>query len=345
MADAFTLPSDLFIPEACQEYLGFEFYNSLGVLDSLTSLGPLGDRAPIRITNFDVLRAGGEFVQQPVFKPISGLVTRRNYASGGSAVDTLKLESRNDRGVALRCKIGPVALTRDAGIVSKANAGMLEQEIARQAARSIREYIQDAVILTWRTVVRDMTSTLHSVDVWAAASRTNLSTALLARLNQVMGDRQAALTGYLMRSDAHYDLFLEQDGKGVSLDPATTGDVRTLRRAWDMVDSSYLTTADAGYNKTHVLAGGEGGIELEFQSLMMFPPEIRLDQESVNIIVRGDCDFTLRVPGFAFSSSYANPAIGTSSGELGHADSWAPTYSDHREVKLAELTCNSALLS
>lgn len=345
MADAFTLPSDLFIPEACQEYMGYEFYSSLGVLDSLTSLGPLGDRAPIRVKGFDVLRAGGQFVDSPVFKPISGLVTRRNYASGGDAVDTLKLESRNDRGVALRCKIGPVALTRDAGIISKANQGMLEQEIARQAARAIREYVQDAVILAWRTVVRDMTSTLHSLDVWNASSRTNLSTALLQRLNQTMADRQDAITGYLMRSDAHYDLFAEQDGKGVSLDPATTGDIRTLKRAWAMVDNSYLTTADAGFNKTHILAGGEGGIELEFTNLIMFPPEIRLDQESVNIILRGDCDFNLRVPGFAFSNSIANPVVGTSSSQLGHADSWAPTYSDHRECKLAELTCNSSLLS
>lgn len=345
MADAFTLPSDLFIPEAAQEYMGYEFYTSLGVLDGLTSLGPLGDRAPIRVRGFDVLRAGGQFVEQPVFKPISSLVTRRNYASGGSAVDTLKLESRNDRGVALRCKIGPVALTRDAGIISKANLGNLEQEIARQAARAIREYVQDAVILAWRTVVRDMTSTLHSLDVWNASTRTNLSTGLLARFNQKMADRSSAITGYLMRSDAHYDLFIEQDGKGVSLDPATDGDIRTLRRAYAVVDSSYLTTADAGFDKTHVLAGGEGAIELEFRELVMFQPEIRLDQESVNIIVRGDCDFVLRVPGFTFSNSVVNPAVGTSSGELGHADSWAPAYSDHREVKLAELTLNSSLLS
>lgn len=347
MADAYTLPADLFIPEAAQEYIGFEFYSNLGVLDVLTSLGPLGDRAPIRITNFDVLSRGGQYVEQPVFKQISSLATRRNYASGGSAVDTLKLEGRNDIGVQLAVKLGPVALTGDAAIVSLAQEGGLEMEFARQAARSFREYVQTAVVLAAKAAITNMTSSAHTHDVWNATDRTNLSPLQIAKGKQKMGDRLAALSAMILRSESWYDLFSEQAGRGTpGADLASAeGNVSSVGLAWQVADEAALTTADAGFDKAHALLLGPGFIELDMRGFRFYAAEERLDTESVHQIVRGDAEFVLRVPGMQWDKTNggANPTNDTSG--VGLSTNWDPTYTDAREVNGVLVTANSALLS
>ena len=339
MADAFTLYSDLYVPEALRRYIGYEFYNSLGLIQKLTSAGPLGDRAPIRLVGFDELKTGGHYIHQPVIKEVSSLVTKRDIANGGSAVDTLKFESRDDIGVACRAKIGPVAVSEDvkiAGIMPDA----LAQEFARQGARQFAKHVQDAVILAWKAAVDNMTSTAHTLSVWSATARTQMSTGLLRRGFEKMTDRQDVITGILFRSEPEYDLFIEQDGKGVSLAPAGDGNVLTLNRAWAMVNDATLTTADAGFDKYHTLWGGEGGVELEVTGMKMYMKEERLDTESVHSILRADADFIVRIPGMKWdvTNGGVNPAITTSG--IGLSTNWDVTYTDHREVKLGLITNN-----
>ena len=339
MADAFTLYSDLYVPEALQRYIGYEFYKSLGALEVLTSGGPLGDRAPVKLVGFDALKNGGHYIHQPVIKPVSSLVTKRDIASGGSGVDTLKFESRDDVGVALRSRIGPIAISEDVKVAG-AMPETLAQEFVRQGSRQLAEYIQGAVILAWKAAVDNMTSTAHTLSVWNASARTNLSTGLLMRGFQKMSDRFMDVSGLLMRSESFYDLFLEQDGKGVSLEPASTGSIKTLGRAFAVVDDATLTTADAGHDKYHTLWGGAGGLELEIQALKIYTQEQRLDTESVHNILRADADFVIRIPGMQWdvTNGGVNPAISTSG--VGLSTNWDPTYSDAREVKLGLVTHN-----
>lgn len=339
MADAYTLPSDLYVPEALQSYIGYEFYKSLGPMENLTSQGKLGDRAPVKVVGFDVLRDGGHYVHQPVIKAVSSLVAKRDIASGGNAVDTLKFDSRDDIGVALRARIGPVAVTKDVKIAGT-SVEALAQEFARQGARQFSEYVQSAVIMAWKAAVDNMTSTAHTLSVWASASRTNLSTGLLKRGFQKMSDRMDDITGLVMRSESAYDLFIEQDGKGVSLEPARDGSILTLGKAFAVVDDSTLTTADAGFDKYHTLWGGPGGIELEVLGFTVYAHEQRLDTESVHDIMRADVDFVLRVPGMTWDTATggANPAVTTSG--VGLSTNWDVTYTDAREVKLGLITHN-----
>jgi hypothetical protein len=339
MADAYTLPSDLYVPEALQRYIGYEFYKSLGVFEKLTSQGPLGLNAPVKLVNFDVLRDGGHYVHQPVVSPVTSLVSRRDIANGGSAVDTLKFASRDDIGVACRARIGPVAVAPDVKIAGT-SVEALAQEFARQGSRQTAEYIQNAVILAWKAAVDNMTATAHTLSVWAAASRTNLSTGLLMRGFQKMSDRMGDVSGVLMRSESAYDLFLEQDGKGVSFEPASTGSIKTLGRAYAIVDDATLTTTDAGFDKYHTLWAAASGIELEINGLTVFTEEQRLDTESVHNIMRADVDFTVRIPGMKWDTANggANPTIDTSG--IGLSTNWDVSYTDAREVKLGLITHN-----
>lgn len=339
MADAFTIYSDLYVPEALADYIGYEFYKSLDVLGNLTSAGPLGDRAPIRLVNFDKLKNGGHYIHQPKLSPVSSLVTKRDIANGGTAVDTLKFASVDETGVALRSRIGPVAVTEDvriAGIMPDA----LAQEFVRQGSRQLAEYVQGAVILAWKAACDHFGSTVHTTSVWNASSRTNLSTGLLKRGINVMGDAASRVSAFLMRSESEYDLFIEQDGKGISFDPARTGSILTLNRAYAIVDDSTLTTADAGFDKYHTLFGGDGAIELEVTGLRMYMAEERLDTESVHSILRADADFVLRIKGFQWDTGNGgiNPAISTSG--VGLNTNWDTTYTDARECCLGIITHN-----
>ena len=340
MADAYTLPSDLFIPEAVREYLGYEFYSSLGVLDNLASTGPLGSEAPIQIRGLDILQNGGEYIDKPTFAEVASLATKRDYANGGNAVDTLKLTSRNDSGVAMRVKIGPLAITNDAGIVSRATGEQLAMEFARQAARRYREYIQTAVVLAAKAAITNMTTSLHTLDVWNATTRTNMSTGLIARGRQKMGDRVQSINGILVRSEAEYDLFIEQDGKGVSLQLAGTGTPLTLNLAPAVVDEAALTTTDAGFDKYHTLLMGAGFCEVSLGPIRFYPPEQRLDTESVHSIWRADGDFSICFPGIQYDEANggANPA--NTAGGVGLSTNWDPVYTNAREVKGVLVTHN-----
>ncbi len=348
MSDAFTTPSDLFQPEVAKEYVGYQFPGSLGVLDRLSNFGPLGAEAPIQISGLGILQNGGRYIGQyeenPVSKPIANLGAKRDLANPGTAVDTLQLQGRNDIGVTLARRLGPISIPiADLDKYTAAGLAWAEMEFARQCARQMKEEIQQAIIMVLKAVIDHMTSTLHTLDVWNAVARTNPSVALLVRLLAKLGDRSQAINSFLMRSEVAQDMGLEADSKGVSGVTdllQNTGKFGALGRLLAIVDDATLTTADAGFDKYHTLALGPRMINVEIKDFRFFQPQTVLDTEVANINARADYDFKIQVPGMQWDKTNggANPALSTSG--LGLSTNWDVTYSNHREILAALLTSN-----
>jgi len=328
MADARTLPGDLFVPEVALESFGVEFVTSLEAM-ALMGMGP---EAPIRITGFGELMNGGQFVEAPVIQRIADLESRRDITSDAD-VETKKFGTRNDRGVLINRKIGPASITTTSEQLAKMGEGALSIEFGRQAARLTLETIQSFAINALRGAVGAMTATPHTKSVWAAGVRTNMSTALLAQIAALMGDKTADIKAWVFRSESYWsDLLQHQLGQGVQgiADEASKGmNPQTLGKLFAVVDDAALTVADGGFDKYYTLGVGAGSIEVEFtRPLVLYAPEQRLKSENVERVVRGDYDFALRVPGLAFSNSVANP---TKANILDTAN-WTDNADDDKEV-------------
>lgn len=335
-----TLYSDLYTPTLQKEFLGFEFFTSLGVLENLVGTD---ENAPVRLTNFHLIQNGGQYINAPVYKQVSNLITRTDETSF-AAVDTKKLESRNDKGVRCAARIGPLSITQNAAQISGQTKEQLAFEFARQAARGVREHLQKAIVYTAKGAVAAMTTSAHTHSVWNAVTKTNLNTQLLGAGINKMGDRADAISAFLFRSESKYDLFTNQINAGVAGiadNAAGTGNVLTLGRKYQTVDEAALKVADAGHDKFYSLGFGAGAIEIEFTSLTFQEPFVNVTGETVQWIFRGDMEFIVRVPGMAYDvvAGGANPTVDASG--LGAAANWDVTYTDAREVKMIEIEHNS----
>lgn len=323
-----TLPSDLFVPEVAMQMFRAKFVTSLQAMN----LMGMSSNSPILIRGFEDLVGGGQFIQAPVISRIASLDTARDITSESDAT-TLKLGSRNDRGVLINRKVGPVSLTETASQLAKTTKEALSANIGEQMARSMLETIQQYVIAALKGSVSAITSTVHTKSVWSATVRTNLTTNLLAQTKALLGDSADALAAWIMRSEPfHTDLTTYQLGQGVTgiADRVSAGGPpHTLGLPFAIVDDSYLTTADAGFDKYYTLGLGPNCIEIEFtRPLKMYTPDENLKAENVETVFRADYDFAIRVPGLAFSASYANPSLAN----VVDSSKWTYNAADHREV-------------
>ena len=328
MSDAMTLPSDLFVPQVALQYARVKFVTSL---QAMRFLG-MGMDAPVRLVNFGNLFAGGQFVKAPTLSRISSLESQRDLTSE-SLVDTLKFGSREDDGVLLNRKIGPAAYTMSGEQLSGLRPGMLEVWFAEQAVRSMLETIQGAVIAAAKGAVSAVTSTAHTYSSYVASgTKSNLDTEELAHIKAKLGDAQDRLMAWIFRSETLKDLGITQLGagvQGIADRVAGGGNPLTLGRDFAVVDDSNLYTADASYDYWYTLGLCPGAIEVEFTRALDIPmPQVELRSENRQIIMRGDYDFAVRVPGFAFDSGTTNPTLTN----LATSAKWTYNAADHREV-------------
>jgi hypothetical protein len=323
-----TLPSDLFVPEVALETFQVKFVTSLEAM----SLMGMGADAPILLRGFGDLVGGGQFIQAPLISRIANLDTARDVTSESDAT-TLKLGSRNDRGVLINRKVGPVSLTKTAEQLAKVTPEGVSANIGEQMAQSCLETIQQYVIAALFGSVSAVSASAHTKSVWSATVRTNLTTALLAQTKALLGDSAKRLAGWIMRSEPfNTDLTVYQLGQGVTgiADRVSAGGPpHTLGLPFALVDDSYLTAADSGFDKYYTLGLCPGAIEVEFtRPLHMYTPMENTKAENVETVFRADYDFAIRTPGFAFSASYANPSLAT----IATSGRWTYNAADHREV-------------
>lgn len=341
---AVTQASDLFIPEVCIEYASQKFVQSIDLMQQMVG----GEESPIQIMNDPIFSSEGQYIQRPVFTRIgSTLVTRRDITST-SSVTPLKLAGSNEIGVKVHRKIGPVDVSEDAARLSRATPAEISQELGKQMGEELALNMQHTLIAASLGALDGISGTAHTLSVWSATARTNLSPDLLNRALELMGDQRQKFrteAKILTRSESHTDLYTDALGRnfpGVG-DRALKGDMYTNDLGMGpacVVDDSLLTTADAGFDKYHTLLLGKGFMQvwftLPFQLYPVFGPI--LDQEQVIIRLRADADFAVGVHGkqWDVANGGANPSDST----IATSTNWDDTFSNHREVRGLKITHN-----
>jgi len=260
------------------------------------------------------------------------------------------MEAKNERGVKLCLRVGPLAMTPDQARLAGLSTGALEQEFASQMAQAVRVKIRDLFLIAAKAAIQGMTTAAHTYSVYETNDSDDsaiLKTALLARaLQATMKDRGDRITGWITRPECYGDLVAAQVATTASGIAERTGDGGapfTLGKPMEQVESATLVE-DGGTNddKWDTLGIGPGFCELEFMSPpQIYQPVFKLDVEPVQIILRADLDLLLRFTGcqWDIGSGGANP----DDTNLGTSTNWDPVASDHKDVAGILIESNSTI--
>lgn len=344
MSDAITLPSDLYDPVYASEYAAYVWYENNTVIENLARQGD--PTSPIQMNSGSMLINGGTVSHNLVLKPISGLDTKRDLTSQ-SNVDSLKFSNRDDKGVRISRKIGPVSFSQSGEWLSGLGRAQLSEFFAREAVNNMKLTLRKHAIAVAVGAITNMTSSLHTKSVWAVdTTRTNLTTGLLASTKAKLGDaidRVGPGTGaaWVFRSEPYaVDLIGYQLGQGVQgiSDRASAGaNALTLGLPYQLADDDSLFSAQAGnggadWDKYYSLLLGPGCLRINVLKLAFTPLWMNPSSENVQFVMRADYDFEISVPGFAWhTATGTNPSLTTA----GTSTNWDVTYSDAREILMA----------
>lgn len=338
-----TQASDLFIPQVCITYASQAFTQSVEFMQKMVG----GESSPVQIMNDPVFGSEGQYIQRPVFSRIgSTLVTTRDITSV-STVTPVKLSGTNEQGVKLHRKIGPVDISEDAAKLSRATPAEISAELGRQMGQELALNMQLSLITACVGAIDGISGTANTSSVWSATARTNMSPYLLNTALELMGDQREVFRReamILMRSETQTDLFsdaINRQFTGIG-DKALGGDLgtNTLGMPWAVVDSSALTTADAGFDKYHSLILGKGFMQVWFtQPFNMYPVfGPILDTEQVIIRLRADADFAIGVHGKTWDST--NGGANPDNTALALSTNWDDAFTRHQEVRGLKITHN-----
>lgn len=339
---AITIPSDLFLRTLALPVFSYNFYKNMDLMKGFMGEDPM---SPIVVDGIDFM-ASGEYADQPVLKPISSLIQVRDYTSGGSALTAAKLQTRNDNGVFCRFT-ALVNLGEDASRIAWGTTQQrLVQHFLEQIALEWPALIQTYVIAIAKAAIDNMTSTLHTKNVWNASARTNLSNGLILQGLALLTDKQQQYFGggrgvLVTRAESNYDLANYQLGagvQGIADNMVRQGIPQTNGIPYVLAQDASLTVTDAGFDKYITIGIGPGAIRIKLEVPRFYAPDQRLDTVSVSNFLRCDMDVYFEVPGMQYDKTNggANPSLAT----IGTSTNWDPTYSDDREIPMFELIHN-----
>lgn len=339
---AVTNPSDLFIPEVAADYASQAFVQSL---EPLSLIGAPGSGAPIELMNDPVFGVQGQYYQRPIFKRVGSTLVARRDITSNSTLTPVNLTGDNEIGVKLHRRIGPLDVSKDAARLSKATPEEISAQIGTQAGQEFALNMQFSVIKAILGMIAGST-TSHTVTVWNATARTNMSPDVLNQALQIMGDQREAFrrgAKLILRSESLNDLFTDAMGRAFTNvgDKALQGNLNTntLGMEFKQADVSALTVADAGFDKYISLLLGAGAIQVwNILPMTFYPLFTILDQEQVLDRFRADCDFAIACHGAKWDS--ANGGANPTDTALALSTNWDTTYSQHQELKLVEVVHN-----
>ncbi len=340
---ALTLRGDLYNPQIFSAYAGFAFVENLTALKFARLNDPT---APFVISNSGMLKQAGNFIDNPKFLPISGIVSRRDNTNTGAAT-VLGLTTRNDTGVRISRKIGPVGVTKNVVNQAGYSFDLLAKEIGNQGGKNFSLEVRKILIGVAKSICDAMTSTPHTKSVYVASgTKALMSSQLLAQAKYLMGDSDKlnnGSAGWLLRSESLLDMTTFQMGQGVQgiADRAAAGaNPLMMGLDWAIADDPSLTaTNGSNYKKYFTLAIGSGLIEVELEALTFDEPWYNGTLENPGWYFRGDVDMMITVPGFAWDKQ--NGGVNPDFPTLTTPAYWLPTYSDPREIPAVEIIHNT----
>lgn len=347
MADQATKLSNLFVPELYTECLQWEMQENFQALSDLFGMEA---EKPFRSATLGQVMGGGQFRVHPKFNPIAAPIQRRDLTAEPTAtVDTKALDARTEKSVVVSGRIGPFAINRGVEWIANMNEGTLANEIAQQVAQYFRYWLMEHMIATLKGAAGAFAagaggagfSKDHIYSCWNTSTGVNLSPTVISKGRMELGDGFNRVGHILMRSESFGDLVEGQIAGNVTgiADKVSFGGIpATLNTAYSVWDSAHLYTADAGLDKWYSYLLGANVLEVEVTKAPVFyEPQFINVSEQAQIILRGDLDITIKVPGLSFTGT-ANPTEAS----LATAGNWTLKAKDHREFKAVALEHNSS---
>lgn len=332
-----TLPSNLYDPVNALNYTIYKWYENTTVVSKLARPGD--PTAPIQFgLDNAILMEGGQYIHAPVYKPNTTMVTRRDLTSSSDATP-IGITTRDDIGVRVSRKIGPMSITKSASWMSGQTMGQLESFFAEEASRRMSLDMRQFIVGIAKAAIGNMSGTPNTKSVYSASSRTNCTTQFLEQVKALLLDMVdvafAPGTGasWIFRSEQYQDLLTNQLSAGVQgiADRAAGGaNALTLGLDYCLANDTALTVVGSPYSEYDCLLLGPGFMHMDLIRLNFEPLWMNPKAENVEFILRGDYDMEFRIPGFAWDTNGggANPTLATAS----TGSNWTNTYTDSREI-------------
>jgi hypothetical protein len=294
------------------------------------------------------LAEGGDFTDTGRWKPISGLISRRDNENPGNIVGIKKLEMSGGRLVRQTLGCGPVSITdiqaRKAGRTFDMNSAMVN--LGQQFADAKLVRIRDNALAAACAAADNLSA--HVLDVArgkTAGSKVTCSMAYINQMLALMGDAREQVAAFVMPSAVFADLvgdtisnYQFDRAAGVSLYKDV---VQAFGRAVLVVDAPALVaTNTSGYYTDYTVLGlGVGAVAATIIHDAGLELQRDILRESSVSYVREDFDVEYEIFGAKWNSVTDNPT----DGEIATASNWATDYEDHREFKVVKGVFNASV--
>ena len=296
---------------------------------------------------------GGDFTDTARWKPIDGLISRRDNASPGDAVDVKKLEMTGGKLIRQTLGCGPVSVTdiqaRKAGRRFDMTSAMvnLGQQFADNKLLRIRNNLLAAAVAAVDSADTPGADA-HVLDVArgkAAGARVKATMAYLNLLLNKMGDAREDLDAFVMPSAVFADLvgdsianykFDRVAGTTIYQDVVAAFGRRVI-----VCDAPALVSSlTSGYYAEYTVLGlGAGSLT----ATILYDQGIELQRDilkqSSMSYVREDFDVEYEVYGMKWAAVTDNPT----DAQLATAANWDEDYDDHRQLKIVKGLFNASV--
>ena len=291
---------------------------------------------------------GGDFTETARWKPVDSLISHRNNAAPGTAVDVKKLEMTGGKLVRQTLGCGPVSVTdiqaRKAGKEFDMNSAMVN--LGQQFADAKLLAVRNNLIAAALAGVSNVSS--HVLDVARGKTAGSKVTASFAQINTLlakMGDAREDIAAFIMPSAVFADLVGDSISNyqfdrvaGVTIYQDV---VQAFGRTVIVADVAALSTdLTSGYYSEYGMLGlGRGAL----RATVVYDQGVELQRdilrESSVTYVREDFDVEYELYGLKWDSATDNPT----DAQLATSGNWAADYDDHRQLKIVYGCFNATL--
>ena len=273
--------------------------------------------------------AMGDFEQESFFKTISGLVRRRNVASGSPGNEPVQPKEMGvDEFISVKLNrgIGPVDQTLDSfrKIGQDPDFDVISMTLGEQVAKAVQVDWIDSALRGVQSAL--MNQGALNIDIGGGASpQRTITTNDLVDTLALFGDKASEIRMWIMHSKVYYDLVKSQISANIDsvsgFNVATATPV-TLNRPVLVIDSASLISTSSPNELSQYVTLGlvENAVVAKESEVPLIHTDIITGNENIVARMQGEYAFNLGVKGFKWDT--ANGGVNPADSALGTGSNW-----------------------
>jgi hypothetical protein len=311
----------------------------LGMVETLAQNADAFNAASMNTLRLVTRALQGDFAQESFFKEISGLVSRRNVASGSpgnEAATVLEMSVDEFISVKLNRKIGPVDQTLDSfrKLGMDADFEVISFMLGEQVAKAVQV---DSLNTGLRCVTAALLGQANlNIDIGGAVSpQRTITTNDLVDTLALFGDAASKIRMWVMHSKVYYDLVKSQitaNIDGVSDFNVASATPVTLNRPVLVTDSAALVNTSSPNALTEYVTLGlvEDAVVLEESEDALVHTDIITGNENIVARMQGEYAFNVGLKGFKWDTS--NGGVNPADAALATGTNWDKAATDDKNL-------------